>query len=205
VPDGDGSISIYSSNRISLFRASVKTRMTLNERVILSEEFCRQMLRLAERAKTWRISFDSEHVLFAADDTLLWSLLVSENPPDFERGMQRVPKDYASKAIPVPKGMGALLKRLNPNGSGTTALSIENGVGSFAARSEKSTVTEHLPLPGHPDVRVGFRACLLDAACTWAERFLATRDTIIMNAGPYYFVCAGLPRQEKEETDDVNA
>lgn len=82
-------------------------------RVILPEGLCRQMLALAKSAKTWRFDIYRDYALFAADDVLLFSKFISsEWPLDFVDVAQRhVPKDYASKAIALPKELRRLLKR----------------------------------------------------------------------------------------------
>ena len=41
----------------------------LRKRVILSADFCKQMLRLAKAAQTMRLAVRKDHALFLADDS----------------------------------------------------------------------------------------------------------------------------------------
>jgi DNA polymerase III sliding clamp (beta) subunit (PCNA family) len=208
IPTEDG-LWLFGTNEMAVSYTRLKPPFKQKQRVILPSNFCRTMLTLAKSAKTWRfdIYLDEGYALFAADDVLLFGRLIhTDNPLDFVDVVQRhVPKTYASTAIPLPKELRSLLKRstivaLALNDSfiwKPTTIDVKDGIGTFESQSyyiDGATITEHLRMPGHPDVQTGFKVSLLCKACTTeAERILFTEHAVIMNSGPHFYLCTARP------------
>jgi hypothetical protein len=197
----DSLLWLYSADQMTLrYACLTSSPIKLKQRAILSAEFCRQMLRLAASTKTWRI--DIEQGLFLADDVLLHGDgIYPDNPQDFVRTVQRhMPTDYDSEAIPVPKGLAAAAQELavitvdgGRHSDSEVGISITDGIATFEAESDLGAITKQLRMPRHPDVRATFKVSLLCEACTWAERILFTKNSIIMNSGPHFYLCAATP------------
>ena len=118
--------------------------------MILPTKFCEQMLALAKTAKVLRLAIFHDFALFAADDAVLYGRLIglSNTPLDFVGVVkQHVPKNFAAKAIPIPKGLPALVKRAahftSVVGSETkTKIIVNDGVATVAAESERGQLRE---------------------------------------------------------------
>jgi hypothetical protein len=205
VPDQLGITLIQDGRDIRLFstRCTISTArlpppFRLNERVILSTEFCEQMLVLAKSAKTLRFEVVADHALFTADDTLLWGRLIelSPTPLDFVGVIKRMPKDFDSKAIRIPRELRAVLKRLARvtciagNETGTRVV-IKDGVATFTALSERGRVIDKIKLPRHPDVKMNINArLLLDGYKAAPDRILFMPECAILARGEHYFLVA---------------
>ena len=81
-------LRLFSTNRATITAARARIPdFKLQERVILSTDFCQQLLRLNKDApadKTRQLAIRSDHALFVVDGTVLFGLLVAgDNPLDF--------------------------------------------------------------------------------------------------------------------------
>lgn len=194
---------VCSTNRATISYARlVPSPLALKKRVILSSDFCEQMLRLATSARTLRLAVKKEdeygYALFSADDVLLFGRLVfSDEPLDFVGMVKRhVPREYRSQSIAIPKALHAVVKCCtrvtNVIGSETrTAISLRDGIATFTAKSDRGIVTDSsTTMPGHPDAKLDVNACLLLTGLAWAQRILFTPDCAIMSAGQQFYLCA---------------
>jgi hypothetical protein len=205
IPEKRDWLWLCSADQMTLrYTCLTSSPLKLKQRVTLSADFCRQMLRLAASTKTWRI--DIEQGLFLADDVLLHGDgIYPDNPLDFVRTVQRhMPTDYDSEAIPVPKGLAAAAQELaiitvdgGTHSDSEIGISITDGIATFEAESDLGAITKQLRMPRHADVRATFKVSLLCEACTWAERILFTKNSIIMNSGPHFFLCAATPSRRR--------
>ena len=90
VPNGD-SLGLYATDRKTMSRVVLKpSPAILRRRVILSGEFCQQLVRLAKQAHVTRLALSDHAPLFVADDAVLYGGFVqSDKPVDFEGIVQR--------------------------------------------------------------------------------------------------------------------
>ena len=115
VPNG-GSLGLYATDRQTISCAVLKPGPAiLKRRVILSGEFCQQLVRLAKQAHVTRFALGHDHALFVADDAVLYGRLVQfDNPVDFEGAVQRnLPPGYGEALVPIPKPkLGLIIDRV---------------------------------------------------------------------------------------------
>jgi DNA polymerase III sliding clamp (beta) subunit (PCNA family) len=191
---------MFSTNRQSASHATLplKRRSEFKRRVILSGEFCNQMLRLARTAQTVRFALCKDHAMFVADDTLLFGRLIkSDDPLNFEDALERyLPRDFAKTAVNIPKPeMGIMLKlasrisEIQGNEEPTT-IRVKRGVATFKSKSNRGEIEEEIALPGHPNVEAEFRISLLLDAYAAHDRILITKNCAVMGGGDNRFYMA---------------
>jgi hypothetical protein len=121
---------------------------------------------------------------------------VDENPLDFVATVGRhLPKDFRSKCVPIPQALHQVVQRCagvtNVVGNETkTKITVKGGTATFAAKSDRGELTARVPLPGHRNAKIAVNAALLVTGPAWAERFLVTRDAVIMSRGEQFYLCA---------------
>jgi hypothetical protein len=165
-------VQLFSTNGSTISRATLPLPPGhgFQQRVILSTDSCKEMLRLATQAHTIRLAFSStekngahDYVLFAADDTLLFGRLIASDP-------SRGPIDYVGafdahmpeqQPVPIPpRRFAAMLQAANHIAGVVgysepyTEITIRREQLRMHVCSRRGEVIDTLRLPGHPDVGV---------------------------------------------------
>lgn len=194
IPEGD-SLWVCATDEASLRYACLRpSPIGLATRTTLQDDFCRQMVRLAQMSKSRRI--DIERRIFSADDVLLQGVpTATENTFDFVGVIRRFVPNEAG-LIPLPKGLASFLKRCSKVvtsydecfGDRRVEIAVDGGIATITARSDRGDLIEHLAMPYHPNVCTKLLVSPLCEPCTWADRLLITTDAIIMKAGAHFFL-----------------
>ena len=143
------------------------------------------MLRLAKRAQTTRLGVTGDHVMLAADDTLLWGRLIkSNNQPNYADVMARLlPKRYATQAVAAPHELEGILQLAKVIPDANIKITVADGEAALVSSEENGAQYEEtLQLPKHPDVKLQVRArTLLDAYAAFApENILFTKTCVVL-------------------------
>lgn len=133
---GKNTISVYATNEKSLFYSKVKINGAMPKRVILSEEFCKQMLVLCSKGDAPALYIREDCAIFVAGVvTLFGKLIHSENPLDFDGVLQRHFPDLGQdpKLSDIPSKMKMIVDRacIIMNGSGDTQVMVKDGTIRF--------------------------------------------------------------------------
>lgn len=168
IPDKTANaIHIYSTNDHTLSYSKVLVNTPLKQRVILSADFCRQLLSVSKmRDGRINLYINDDHALVTCDDIILYGrLLRSDTPlefvgimddhlPGFERSGIK-----AAKLVELPKGLRPVLERAviiaNSKMEPTkTTVTVNDGMIKFFSSSDRGEVNDKLRLPGCSDVSV---------------------------------------------------
>jgi hypothetical protein len=200
----DSVLYLYSTDANTISRAVLKPGPAVfKQRVILTAEFCQQMLRLAKRARVSRLGLTRDYAILAADDMVLYGkLLTSARPVDFERILQEhLPRDYAATMIAIPpklKTMTGRIALVEAKGDHVrTQITCKDGTVRFATSSNAGEVVDSAKLPGHPDIEVSVRATLLRRGCLIADKILFSEKSVVMAKADALYLVAALLDNER--------
>jgi DNA polymerase III sliding clamp (beta) subunit (PCNA family) len=201
------SLALFSTDRLSLSHAHLPLPKGAGwkRRVTFSAPFCEQMLRLAKQAWSRRLAVHNDQVLFAADDVVLSSSLLSiDQPIDFAGLLERkLPNAQAMVAFPRHKLARVIKQAAAITGNVETGsrinIGIKDGVATFCARSAHMEAREEIRLPGHPDVDMAVHGSLLHKADVSAfDKVLFSEDIVVMAKGNLLRVIAARERRRTE-------
>ena len=207
IPDTNA-LRLYSTNGQTMTKVTLPLpkKNKFKERVILSGEFCTQMLHLAKRAAITRLFIHKErltkrearkrqpcdYALFVADDTLLFGrLIISESPLDMEKVVQDfVPKDQAKAMVAIPPKLKEVLQRMTRISEIVTAetlthIIIKDGMATFRSASQRGEISETIPLPGHPDAETRMIVSHLLHALGSFEQVLFQPRCVLLRRGQH--------------------
>jgi hypothetical protein len=192
------SLYLYSTDAVTISRAALKPGPAVfKQRVILTAEFCQQMLRLAKRARVNRLGLTRDFAILAADDTVLCGRLrKSDNPLNFERILQEyLPPDYAATMVAIPPKLEAMTERIarlvEARGDHvTTRVTCKDGTVRFEAFSNAGEAVDRAKLPGHPDIQVFVRLTLLRRGYAIADKILFGERSVVMAKGDALYLVA---------------
>lgn len=190
-------LSLYSTDRLTISYAitTVPLANQLTQPIILSGEFCRQMVRLGKGAAEMTLSIRDDHVLFVADGVMLFGRLITPSgrvnyPAVIKKNM---PDDARRALIDVPEGFDKFITRAGLfDDKALTTIKVNRGKAHFeCSPTQHRNVQFDLDMPGHPNVALTLNASLLPAGFDECKKLLFTeRCAIFSGTNSYFFVAA---------------
>jgi hypothetical protein len=191
------SASVYATNEKSLFYTKVKTDKALPKRVILSEEFCKQMLTLYHTDVPATLYIREDSAIFKTGDvTLFGKLIHSENPLDFDGVLDRHFPDLTKnpKLSDVPSKMKMIIDRaciIMGNGGNTEAM-VKEGTIHFRSHDPRTDrgVADVMKIGAEQkDLIIKFSPSLAKIALdAGLDRIRLTKNCVIFNRGELVFL-----------------
>jgi DNA polymerase III beta subunit, central domain len=165
-------------------------------RITLPVEFCTEMLKLAKRAKTVRLDVQDDHVLFAADDTLLFSrLLAVDHPINYARVLgQHMPERRVKALVDIPRRLPWIFEQAAQLDTGINeraSLCIQGGEARLHMYTTRGEFTDTMQLPGHPDGECAPPAAPLRRAAAF-NKILFSNDSVLLATGDMFYLVAAL-------------
>jgi DNA polymerase III sliding clamp (beta) subunit (PCNA family) len=160
----DKTPSMWSTNEKALFYTKIRTNKAI-KRMILSEEFCKQMLNLRNESEKPALYFRDDAAIFKAGDTTLFGKLIhAEQPLDFEDALSRHFPDLNKKPklSEVPIKMKNIIERaciiVGSNGGNTEAMVKDHQVHfrSYDQRTDQAVADVMKIGNGQPDLAIKF-------------------------------------------------
>jgi DNA polymerase III sliding clamp (beta) subunit (PCNA family) len=190
----ESSIAFYATNdsTISYSRIKLKTPIDNSVRVVLSGNFCRQMLALSKIEGKRHIEIHDDYSLFmVADTNILFGRLVDvQRPLDFDSVIENAfPKERKKDLVSIPTKLQLMLDRAviiteSKTERSKTAITVKQGVAKFFSQSEKGEVRDSVQLEdAHPDVEVSIDPRLFKAGYGFFDKFTLTDQCLIMTKG----------------------
>ncbi len=197
IPD-EGHTNFYSSDGATLSHSSITMPTGLEERAIISAPFCRQLLKLASKSKSWNLHITNEYSLFASveGETLFGKLVHSKKPVDFAEIMRANfnPRD-AKRAVDIPSQLGLILSRAAiVNDSKLTrassVMTVTEGRFKLVSKSERGEVVDTMRLDDHSDTRMLVEPKLLQAGFGDFDKILITEKCAVMTKDNHLYMVA---------------
>jgi DNA polymerase III sliding clamp (beta) subunit (PCNA family) len=204
-------LDLYATNDATISYAQVRTKQAivqiLNDgktkhafRVVLSGNFCRQMLSIAKTGGSSHVEIHSDYSLFVCNNTILFGRLIDvQRPLDFDAVIESsFPQELHKNLVSIPTKLQLMLERAiiiteSKTERSKTAISIKDGIARFVSQSpEKGEVKDSVQLEAqHPDVDVTIDPRLFKVGYGWADKMLLTDQCLIMTkGGSIYLVSA---------------
>lgn len=186
-------IDLYATNDATISHARIKTKADLKKgfRVVISGNFCRQMLSLAKLSGDKHLEVHDDFSLFVCGDNLLFGRLVDvARPLDFDSVIQQsFPKEAAADLVTIPSKLELILDRAviiteSKQERPKTDIVIKDGRASFFSKSENGEVRDSMQVePNHPEVEVSIDPRLFRAGYGAYDKMLLTEQCLIMSKG----------------------
>jgi DNA polymerase III sliding clamp (beta) subunit (PCNA family) len=181
---------LYAFNGATITHAKVKAEGLVSwKRVVLSADFCRQMLRIAARDKDINLNVQEEYSLLeASDGTQLFGKLINVSCPlEFPSIVgDHLPGDYVNQLQQIPKRLRLILQRATilakrKIGTSSVTVKVRNGKMYLTSKSEEGAeLNDFTYLRNHKDITVELNPKLLLAGCNLFQRILFTETGAIM-------------------------
>jgi DNA polymerase III sliding clamp (beta) subunit (PCNA family) len=198
-----GNIHLYATNDVTISYANVKqtnSRIELPlQRVVLSGNFCRQMLSIAKTGGSSHVEIHSDYSLFQAGETILFGRLVDvQRPLDFDSVIESsFPADAEKDLVSIPTKLQLILDRAiiiteSKTERSKTAISVKGGIAKFYSKSENGEVRDSCQVEEHhPEVEVSIDPRLFKIGYGRYSKMLITQNCLIMaNGKNLYLVSA---------------
>ena len=186
-------IDCYATNDATISHARVKLKKPFNDgqRMVLSGNFCRQMVALSEIEGPKHIEIYDDYSLFVCADNVLFGRLVDvQRPLDFDSVIESsFPKELHKNLVSIPSKLQLILERAviiteSKTERSKTAISVKDGIARFFSTSEKGEVRDSTQLEDvHPDVEVSIDPRLFKIGYGYFEKMLLTDRCLIMSKG----------------------
>lgn len=176
-----------SSARVGLDKGGT---VQFKDRVVLSSEFCRQMLALSKGIEDKvQLEIFDDHALLVVGDTVLWgSLIESKDPTDFHANFEHLcPEKTLAKLVELPTKLAGIVERAMIVGESKadrarTSITEDGGRLRFFTKSDHGEMTDTLLVGAeHAGVKVRVEPRLLKNGLGFFNRMLFTSDTVIMS------------------------
>lgn len=185
--------SMWTTNEKSLFYTKIKTDKAL-KRVILSEEFCKQMLNLRGKSETPALYIRDDSAIFKSGDVLLFGKLInSESPLNFQSVLDRH-FPAKTKLVDVPPKMKMILERaciIISNGGDTEAI-VKSGQIHFKSYDQQTdqAVSDVMKIGAdQSEITIKFNPNLAKTAVdAGMDKLRLTKDCIIFTKGDLVFL-----------------
>jgi DNA polymerase III sliding clamp (beta) subunit (PCNA family) len=190
-------ISLYATNDATISHASVGLKKDINtkNRVVLSGNFCRQMLSIAKLEGKKYIELADDYSMFVCGDTSLFGRLVDVSKPlGFEDVIQSsFPKEGRNNLVSIPTKLELMLDRACVIGD-KTSIVVEGGIAKFLSKSDKGEVRDSVQLESnHPDVSININPRLFRNGYGNFDKMLLTETCLVMSKGTnLYLVSASV-------------
>lgn len=185
-------LNLYSTNDSTISFASVKLKQeTKDLRVVLSGNFCRQMLALAKLEGAKHLEINEGYSLFQSGDNVLFGRLVEvQRPLDFDSVLESsFPQELRRHLVSVPAKLELILERAviiteSKTERPKTAISIKGGIAKFFSKSEKGEVRDSVQLEeAQQDVDVNIDPRLFKAGYGFFDKMVLTEQCLVMSKG----------------------
>lgn len=185
-------IDLYATNDATISYARVKSKQELdNFRVVISGNFCRQMLALSKLDGAKHIEVHDDYSLFQCGDNLLFGRLVDvARPLDFDSVIaESFPKTVHKSLAAIPSKLELILDRAviiteSKQERPKTMISVQGGIAKFFSQSENGEVRDSMQVEEqHPDVEITIDPRLFRNGYGGFDKFLLTENCLIMAKG----------------------
>jgi DNA polymerase III sliding clamp (beta) subunit (PCNA family) len=187
-------INFYATNDATISYARLKMKETLSDsRVVLSGNFCRQMLSIAKTGGSSHVEIHSDYSLFVCNNTILFGRLIDvQRPLDFDAVIESsFPQELHKNLVSIPTKLQLMLERAiiiteSKTERSKTAITIKDGIAKFVSQSpEKGEVKDSVQLEAqHPDVSVIIDPRLFKQGYDGKfDKMLLTEQCLIMTKG----------------------
>lgn len=187
-------IDLFATNDATISYASVsKTKKEDNDkRVVLSGNFCRQMLSLAKIEGKKHIEIHDTYSLFQCGDNILFGRLIDvQRPLDFESVIQNTfPKELWKNLVSIPTKMQLILERAviiteSKTERSKTAIVVKDGIARFVSKSnDRGEVRDQVQLEDmQPDVSVSIDPRLFRSGYGFFEKMCLLENCLVMTKG----------------------
>lgn len=199
MPDSLGITLEFSSQQVDLFATNDATisyaRVELKQptklkRIVLSGNFCRQVIALSKLEGKKHIEIHDDYSLFQCGENILFGRLVDvQRPLDFESVIKNAyPKEKQKQLVNIPTKLQLMLDRAviiteSKTERSKTAIVVNQGIAKFFSQSERGEVRDSVQLEEHPDVEVSVDPRLFKAGYGFYDRMLITEQCLIMAKG----------------------
>jgi hypothetical protein len=171
---------MYSTNGATMTKVAHHDNTLVPDRVILSGEFCTQMLRLHKQDEKCRLMIGKDYALFQSEDRWLYGRLIeSKSPLPFESTVQKFLPSTA-KFFDVPPRMplmldrASLLAKANPDKVAVQITVNKDGKAAFVTKSEFGEVIDIVKFDGHAPVELRISPSRLRAGCEHYSKVMFT-------------------------------
>lgn len=188
----DKGFDLYATNDATISYARVKAKQEMDDyRVVISGNFCRQMLALAKLDGKKHLEINDDYSLFHSGDSVLFGRLIDvPRPLDFESVIEgSFPQKEHKNLVSVPSKLQLILDRAviitdSKTESPKTLISVKDGIAKFFSRSEKGEVNDHMQLEEHhPDVELSIDPRLFKAGYGTFDKMLLAETCLVMAKG----------------------
>lgn len=190
---GKKALRLYSTNGATISSVTVPTaaKVEITRRVVLPQQFCEQLVKLARGDKKAKLVLSGDHVLLrTGDGTRLFSKLVEvEHPLDFPAQISAmVPEDLDAAAVPIPAMLPRILDRAlvvsDPGGERAyTQIIVKDGRAQFITKAANCEVRDGVTMgEGQRNVSMAADPSWMKAGCADFTKMLVTKECVIMTA-----------------------
>lgn len=189
---GSQQIDMFATNDATISYARVKsTKQQTEARVVISGNFCRQMISLAKLDGAKHIEIHDDYSLFQCGDNILFGRLVDvARPLDFDSVIeQSFPKALHKNQVAIPSKLQLILERAviiteSKTERSKTAITVKQGIAKFYSHSDKGEVRDSAQLEeAQPDVTVNIDPRLFKNGYGYFDKMLLTEQCLIMTKG----------------------
>lgn len=185
-------IDLFATNDATISTSRVNTKREMDDfRVVISGDFCRQMLSLAKLDGAKHLEIHDNYSLFVCGDNTLFGKLVDvQRPLDFDQVIDdSFSREIEAQLIEIPSKLELILDRAivitdSKQDRPKTDVTIEKGVAKFFSQSvDRGEVFDTLQVPNHPDVSVSIDPRLFKAGYGFFDTFVLTEKCLVMSKG----------------------
>jgi DNA polymerase III sliding clamp (beta) subunit (PCNA family) len=190
-------LELYSTNNstISTGKVPLKGKAPFKDRVVLSGDFCKQLLELTKTPGSPQIWVADDHTLLKNGDITLFGKLVEvDKPLPFTNMLSHhLPKNYKQQTIELPKQLKMVLMRAmvitdSPTEQTRTTITVKDGEMLLISKSGKGEIKDRIKVEGHPDVSVKLEPKLLSLGLDDFKNLLITDQCSIMSNGSQMYL-----------------
>lgn len=190
--DAGGTIRLFSTNDATISHASVAIKKKVDfDRVVISGNFCRQMLALAKLDGNKHIEINDDYSLFQCGDDILFGRLVDvPRPLDFDSVVEQTfPTKMHKNLVSIPSKLQLMLERAviiteSKTERSKTAITVKDGIAKFFSKSEKGEVRDSVQVEeAQPDVSVNIDPRLFKVGYGYFTHMCLTETCLIMSKG----------------------
>lgn len=186
-------IDMYATNDATISYSKVLLKSDWPEmRVVLSGDFCRQMLALSKLDGKKHLEINNDYSLFQSGDIVLFGKLVDvPKPLDFDAVIQSsFPESKRKQLVAIPSKLELILDRAiiiteSKAERPKTSISVKDGIAKFFSQSaDKGEVRDSVQLEEqHPEVNVSIDPRLFRNGFGAYDKFLLTENCLVMVKG----------------------
>lgn len=194
---GGTNLDMYATNDATISYAAVKlTKSIPNERVVISGDFCRQLVSLAKLDGPKHLEINEDYALFQSGDTILFGGFIDVRQPlDFDSVIEKsFPKTAQKKVVSIPSKLELILDRAiiiteSKTERPKTDITVADGVAKFFSQSEKGEVRDSVQLEAqHPDMTVSVDPRLFRNGYGFFTHMLLTEECLVMSKGSFLYL-----------------